>query len=72
VRFVIVHSIADVAASVRGQRLDRGLSQADLARLSGISRKWINEFEAGKPSAEFGLVLRVLETLNLNLNLGDE
>jgi HTH-type transcriptional regulator/antitoxin HipB len=66
-----VHSIADVAAVVRGRRLDRGLSQSELARYSGISRKWISEFEAGKATAEFALVIRVLEALGLSLNLND-
>ena len=43
-----VHSVADVAAAVRGRRLDLGLTQSELANDSGISRKWISEFEAGK------------------------
>ena len=64
-----VHSTADVAAAVRGRRLDRGLSQAELASRSGISRKWISEFESGKTTAEFSLVIRVLEALGLKLDL---
>jgi HTH-type transcriptional regulator/antitoxin HipB len=67
-----VHSMADVAAAVRGRRLDRGLSQSELAQRSGISRKWISEFEAGKPTAEFALVIRVLEALGLSLELSEE
>ncbi len=66
----IINSIRDAAAAVRGRRKDLGLSQADLARLSGASRKWINEFEAGKQTAELGLVLRVLDALGLNLEIG--
>ncbi len=67
-----VHSIADVAAAVRGRRLDRKLSQSELAQRSGISRKWISEFEAGKARAEFALVIRVLEALGLSLDLSDD
>jgi HTH-type transcriptional regulator/antitoxin HipB len=67
-----VHSMGDVAAAVRGRRLDRGLSQSELARRSGISRKWISEFEAGKPTAEFALVIRVLEALGWRLELSEE
>src|SRR5580693_5550070 len=66
-----VHSIADVAATVRGCRLDRGLSQSELAKASGISRKWISEFETGKTTAEFALVLRVLEVLGLTIDLNE-
>jgi HTH-type transcriptional regulator/antitoxin HipB len=64
-----VYSIADVAASVRGRRQDLGLTQAALAERTGISRKWIYQFESGKPTAELGLVLRVLEALGLILEI---
>ncbi|MGH3274281.1 MAG: helix-turn-helix domain-containing protein [Streptosporangiaceae bacterium] len=66
-----VRSIADVAATVRGRRLDLGLTQAELARNAGISRKWISEFEASKATVEFALVMRVLEVLGLSLSLGE-
>jgi HTH-type transcriptional regulator / antitoxin HipB len=65
-----VRSTRDVAVVVRGRRNDLGISQAELARRAGVSRKWIYEFEAGKPTAEFGLLLRVLEELGLGLELG--
>ena len=64
-----VNSMRDVAAAVRGRRKDLGLSQADLAAGAGVSRAWINAVEAGKPSVEFDLVLRLLDHLNLRLNL---
>lgn len=64
-----IRSINDVSAAVRGRRLDMGLSQSDLSVRSGISRKWISEFESGKPTAEFALVMRVLEALGLCLEV---
>ena len=66
-----IRSIRDAAAAVRGRRLDLGLSQAELAKRTGVSRKWIYEFEAGKTTAEFGLALRVFEELGLVLTLGE-
>jgi len=66
-----VRSIKDVAAAVRGRRTDLGLNQAELAERVGVSRKWIYEFEAGKPRAEFVLVLRVLDDLGLALGVSD-
>jgi y4mF family transcriptional regulator len=69
--YVRVYSVADVAAAVRGRRIDRGLSQSELAERCGVSRKWISEFEAGKATAEFALVLRVLEELGLMIELSD-
>lgn len=64
-----VRSIADVASAVRGRRMDLNLSQSALAGRTGISRKWISEFEAGKATAEFALVIRVLEGLGLKMEL---
>lgn len=62
-----VSSIRDVAAVARGRRLALGLTQADLAARAGVSRQWISAFEAGKPGAELGLVLRLLDALGLKL-----
>jgi y4mF family transcriptional regulator len=64
-----INSISDVAASVRGRRRDLGLSQADLAFRAGVSREWVNSFEAGKATVEFGLVFRLLDALGLGLDL---
>ncbi len=67
-----VRTIRDMAATVRGRRTDLKLSQAELAQRAGVSRKWISEFEAGKATAEFGLVLRVLDELGLVLDVAGE
>jgi HTH-type transcriptional regulator / antitoxin HipB len=64
---VVIRSIRDLAAVVRGRRVDLGLSQADLASRAGVSRKWVYELEAGKATAEFGLILRVLDAMGLAL-----
>ncbi|MHB1446391.1 MAG: helix-turn-helix domain-containing protein [Acidimicrobiales bacterium] len=60
-----------MAATVRGRRTDLGLNQAELAERVGVSRKWIYEFEAGKPRAEFVLVMRVLDELGLALDVSE-
>lgn len=66
-----IRSIRDIAAAVRGRRKDLGLNQAELAQRIGVSRKWIYEFEGGKPKAELALVLRVLDELGLVLDIGE-
>jgi HTH-type transcriptional regulator/antitoxin HipB len=66
---MIIRSMHDLAAAVRGRRTDLGMSQAELAKRTGVSRKWIYEFEAGKPTAELGLLLRVLDALGIGLEL---
>ncbi len=65
-----IKSIRNLAAAVRGRRRDLGLTQAELATRAGVSRKWVYEFEAGKPSAELRLILRVLDALGVTLELG--
>ena len=64
-----VQSMKHLTAAMRGRREELGISQAELARRAGVSRKWVYEFEAGKPTAEFGLLLRVLDELGLELEL---
>ena len=66
-----VNSIHDLASAARGRRLDLGVSQAELAFRAGVSRDWVNSFEAGKPTVELILVLRILEQLGLELDVGD-
>lgn len=65
-----VNSMRDVAPAVRGRRKDLGLTQADLAAGVGVSRAWVNAVEAGKPSVAFDLILRLLDHLDLRLDLG--
>jgi HTH-type transcriptional regulator / antitoxin HipB len=69
---MLINSIHDLAVAVRVRRRDLGLNQADLAREAGVSRKWVYEFEGGKPTAELGLVLRVLEALGLSIDLATD
>jgi y4mF family transcriptional regulator len=66
----VVLSTHDIASAVRGRRMELGVTQADLARRAGLSRKWVYDFESGKPSAELGRVLAVLDVLGLHLEVG--
>lgn len=66
-----IRSIHDLAATVRGRRLALGLSQAGLAARAHVSRDWVNSFEAGKPTVELILVLRLLEALDLRLDVSE-
>lgn len=66
-----INSAGDLAAAVRGRRISLGLSQADLAAQAGVSRPWLSKVEAGRPTAEFGLVLRLLDALGLSLDVDE-
>jgi HTH-type transcriptional regulator/antitoxin HipB len=66
-----ISSVGDLAAAVRGRRISLGLSQAEMATRAGVSRPWLSKVEAGRPTAEFGLVLRLLDALGLKLGLDE-
>src|SRR2546430_17595653 len=64
-----IRTTRDIGAAVRGRRKDLGLSQADLAARAGVSRRWVYQLEAGKQTAALGLVLRVLDQIDIGLSL---
>jgi DNA-binding XRE family transcriptional regulator len=43
------------------------MTQADLSASAQVSRRWLSALEAGKPTAEVGLVFKVLHALELIL-----
>jgi HTH-type transcriptional regulator / antitoxin HipB len=67
-----IDSVGDLVAAVRGRRRALGLSQAELAARAGVSRHWLTTFEGGKPTVELAHVLRVLDALDIHLELADD
>lgn len=53
--------------AIRARRLKKGLSRKRLAKLSGVSRKFIRDLEAGNPRADLSKSLLVLEVVGLEL-----
>jgi HTH-type transcriptional regulator / antitoxin HipB len=56
---------------IRLKRREKNLSQAALAELLGVERKWVLRLEAGNAKAELGLVLRALKALDIRASLSD-
>ncbi|MFT4124874.1 MAG: helix-turn-helix domain-containing protein [Gordonia sp. (in: high G+C Gram-positive bacteria)] len=48
---------------LRHHREDAGLSQAALADSAGVSKRWLINFENGKPSVDMSLVMDVFAAL---------
>jgi HTH-type transcriptional regulator / antitoxin HipB len=63
-----IRTAHDLAALARGRRLDRGWSQAEIARRARVSRKWVSDFETGKDSVDLAAVLRLLDALDIGLS----
>jgi HTH-type transcriptional regulator/antitoxin HipB len=63
-----IRNAQDLGLFVRQTRRDLGKTQVELAAAAGVSRRWLAALETGKPTAEFGLVLRTLHALGLVLD----
>ncbi len=50
-------------------RKAQGLTQAELAAISGVGQRFLSELENGKQSLELGRVLRVASALGLRIRL---
>jgi HTH-type transcriptional regulator / antitoxin HipB len=61
-------SARDLGLYVRDRRHRRGMTQADLGRSAYVSRRWLSDLEAGKPTAEIGLIFKVLHALEVTLD----
>ncbi len=54
---------ADIGALVRSVRKQQNLRQHELAGVAGVGLRFIVDLEAGKPTAQIGKALLVLQTL---------
>ena len=59
----------EIGELVTATRKSQGATQLDLAQMAGVGRRFVVELEAGKESLHIGKVLRVLETLGVDLRL---
>ena len=62
-----VRSVGDLAALIRSERRRQGITQVDLAGLSGVGVTFLSQLENGKESAELGKALNVLTMLGIDL-----
>ena len=60
---------ADIGIIVRSSRKAQGLRQDELAGAAGVGHRFVVDLEAGKPTAQLGKVLLVLQTLGCNVTI---
>ena len=65
---MIIRTTTDVGILIREARTRKGMTQADLSRLTHTTIKWISHIENGKPTAEIGLVLQALTALGVTMD----
>jgi HTH-type transcriptional regulator/antitoxin HipB len=64
-----VRTALELGAAIRERRRQLNLDQEELAKIVGVSRKWIIDVEKGKTRAEIGLILRTLDALGISVSL---
>lgn len=65
-----VRSLADIGAAVRAERTRRGLTQAELADMLGVGRRFLSDVEGGKKERlDAGLLLKVLLKIGYTVRL---
>ncbi len=67
---LIIKNSKQLGDAVRQARKLIGLTQPKLALASGVGVRFIVELEAGKPTVQLERVLRVVDSLGLDLQLG--
>lgn len=66
---MVIKDATDLAERVKGRRKQLRLTQQDLADLTGISLRAINQLESGESSMGFTKLMAVLSILGLTLKL---
>lgn len=64
-----VKTSADIGVLVRSARKEQNLRQDELAGVSSVGVRFIVDLEAGKPTAQIGKVLQVLQILGYSVNI---
>lgn len=62
----------DLGSIIHFTRKQQGLTQVELAGLSGVGTRFLSELERGKDSCELGKTLHVIKMLGLELYVHDE
>jgi transcriptional regulator with XRE-family HTH domain len=64
-----IYTSASLGAAIRHYRAAAGLTQAELAELTGIQRTYLSELESGKETAQLKRILRILRRLGVRMTL---
>ncbi len=64
-----IYTPASLGQAIRHYRLASQLSQADLARQSGLNRTYLAELEAGKETEQLKRTLQILRLLGVRMTL---
>ena len=60
---------SEIGRIIRAARKDASLRQDELAAAAGVGTRFVVDIESGKPSAQVGKVLAVLDALGCRVSL---
>lgn len=64
-----LYSAASVGPAIRQYREEAGLTQAELAEMTGINRTYLSNLEQGKETEQLRRILRLLKVLGVRATL---
>jgi HTH-type transcriptional regulator/antitoxin HipB len=64
---MMVRNTKELGQVIRAHRKAAKLSQGALAKAAGTTQPWVSEVENGKPTAEVGMILHLLEVLGVEV-----
>ncbi len=64
---VFLADAQEIGAEVRRARREQGLKQEDLAFAAGVSRRLLQQVEAGKPTVRLDSLSKITQVLGLQL-----
>jgi len=62
---LIAKNAYDLGNLLREARLRKGMTQAELAAILGVSRQWVVSAEGGAPTARVDLMMRAIRCVDL-------
>jgi HTH-type transcriptional regulator / antitoxin HipB len=65
-----IYDARSMGRALRHFRQEAGLTQAELAERTGVSRQYLVEMEQGLETEQLRRLLRVLKTLGVRITLG--
>lgn len=65
-----IRSSQDLGMIVRAVRKSAGIRQDDMAAVAQLSKQFAADVEHGKPTAQIGRVLRLLDSLGIEITVG--
>lgn len=64
---MLISNASDIGAILRNARLEKGMTQQQVADMLRVTRQWVANVEAGAPTARLGLVIDALRCVDIVL-----